>query len=62
MTGNLDLVAACLTKFEKELKALGFSKPVGLGHTLPGWIHAELKLGFEVVASSLFGGAIRRDQ
>lgn len=61
-TGDFDIVTARQEEFEQELRRLGFSKPEGLGHTPLGWVHPELKLGFEVVSSALLDGAADRDR
>jgi hypothetical protein len=34
----------------------GFARPKGAGLSLRGWVHPELKLGFEVVGSRLLDG------
>jgi hypothetical protein len=60
MTGDIDLTSPVQPELEEELIALGFTKPVGLGHTPLGWVHPELKLGFEVVASTPLDGAVDR--
>lgn len=61
-TGDFDIATASQQEFEAELLLLGFSKPGGLGHTPLGWVHEGLKLGFEVVSSSLLGGLADRDR
>lgn len=58
MTGDVDVTSPVQLELEEELVRLGFTKPDGLGHTARGWIHPELRLGFEVVASTPFDGAI----
>jgi len=55
-TGDFDVVTGRQGAFEEALRELGFSRPLGPGHTPLGWIHPELKLGFEVVSGSLFDG------
>lgn len=55
-TGDFDIVTARQEEFEGVLSALGFTKPEGKGHTPLGGVHPELRLGFEVVASSLYDG------
>jgi hypothetical protein len=62
MTGDFDIVTARQQEFEDELRTLGFSKPEGIGHTPLGWIHPELRLGFEVVSATLFDGLADRDR
>lgn len=61
-TGDFDIVTARQSEFEDELLRLGFIPPVGPGHALSGWVHPELKLGFEVVSSTLLDGAADRDR
>ena len=58
MTGDVDVTTPVQPEFEAELLRLGFTKPGGLGHTPGGWIHAELGLGFEVVASTPMDGQV----
>ena len=62
MTGDLDIVTGRQEEFEAVLAELGFEKPVGRGHTLLGWMHPDLQLGFEVVSSSLYEGMADRDR
>lgn len=61
-TGDFDIVTARQQEFEEELRRHGFTKPVGLGHTPMGWIHPELRLGFEVVGASVLDGMADRDR
>lgn len=61
-TGDFDIVTVRQEEFEEVLRGLGFDKPEGMGHTPLGWVHPELRLGFEVVASSLLGGMADRDR
>lgn len=56
-TGDFDMVTARQTEFGDELLKLGFVRPKGTGHVAAGWLHPELMLGFEVVASTLLDGA-----
>ena len=62
MTGDVDVTSPVQPELEEELKRLGFSKPEGMGHTPLGWVHPDLKLGFEVVASVPFDGAVDPDR
>jgi hypothetical protein len=55
-TGDFDVVTGRQDAFEEALAALGFSRPAGAGHTPPGWVHPDLRLGFEVVSGSLLDG------
>ena len=57
MTGDIDITSPVQPEVEEELTRLGFTKPEGLGHTPLGWVHPELGLGFEVVASTPMDGA-----
>lgn len=61
-TGDFDIVTPRQEEFERELLRLGFTKPVGLGHTPLGWIHPELRLGFEIVSATLLDGMADRDR
>lgn len=45
-------------ELEEEKQRLGFVKPAGAGMLLKGWIHPELKLGFEVVAEVPMDGNV----
>lgn len=60
-TGDFDLVTAGQPEFEATLVKHGFMKPSGPGTALRGWIHPDLKLGFEVVGSTLLDGLGSRD-
>ena len=55
-TGDFDLVTARQDIVEQALQDHGFVKPRGPGRLTRGWIHPELKLGFEVVGSMLLKG------
>lgn len=44
-TGDLDIVTPRQEEFEACLRELGFTKPVGIGHTPLGWVHPDLGLG-----------------
>lgn len=61
-TGDLDLVTPWQEEFEAVLRDFGFSKPGGTGHTQLGWVHPTLRLGFEVVSSSLYDGMADRER
>jgi hypothetical protein len=58
MTGDVDLASPVQPELEEELVRLGFTKPEGLGHTPLGWVHPDLGLGFEVVASTPMDGTV----
>ena len=59
-TGDFDIVTARQEELEEELRRNGFTKPVGIGHTPLGWVHPELRLGFEVVSATLLDGQADR--
>lgn len=56
-TGDFDLCTFRQTELEEEMVRLGFVKPRGAGQMTKGWVHPELKLGFEVVAETPMDGA-----
>jgi hypothetical protein len=60
-TGDFDLCTFRQAELEEELQRLGFVRPSSAGQMLKGWIHPELKLGFEVVADTPMDGAFDRD-
>ena len=57
MTGDIDVASPAQDAFEQELRKLGFVRPSGAGHSLRGWVHPDLGLGFEVVASIPMDGS-----
>lgn len=61
-TGDFDIATARQEAFETELVALGFTRPQGPGVATRGWIHADFKLGFEVVSATLLDGLAERDR
>ena len=58
MTGDIDVTSPVQLELEEELQRLGFVRPSGAGQSLRGWIHPDLRLGFEVVGTSPMGGGI----
>lgn len=62
MTGDFDVSIARQDIFEQVLFELGFVKPSGPGVATRGLVHPELKLGFEVVSSTLLDGLADRDR
>lgn len=58
MTGDIDLASPVQAELEEELLAHGFVRPRGPGHTPFGWIHPDLQLGVEIVASAPLGGSV----
>ena len=61
-TGDFDIVTPWQEEFEEELRRLGFVKPSGPGKSTRGWIHPDLRLGFEVVSGSLLDGMADRER
>ena len=61
-TGDFDISTPLQDVFEEELQRHGFIRPSGPGMATRGWIHPELKLGFEVVSDNLLGGMADRDR
>jgi len=60
-TGDFDLVSSQQTVLETIMVQHGFIRPKGAGLSLRGWIHPDLKLGFEVVGSRLLDGLADND-
>lgn len=60
-TGDFDLVSSQQTVLEETMAQHGFIRPKGAGLSLRGWIHPDLKLGFEVVGSRLLDGLADND-
>lgn len=58
MTGDVDITSPVQAEVEEELARFGFTKPEGLGHTPLGWVHPQLALGFEIVASTPMDGTV----
>ncbi|WOE74932.1 hypothetical protein [Alterisphingorhabdus coralli] len=59
-TGDFDIVTGAQGVFEENLRQHGFTKPSGAGTATRGWVHPELKLGFEVVSATLLDGMADR--
>jgi hypothetical protein len=57
-TGDFDLCTVRQDALEEEMERAGFERPAGAGQMLKGWIHPELKLGFEVVAEVPMDGNV----
>jgi hypothetical protein len=57
-TGDFDICTLRQPELEEELQRLGFVRPSGAGQMLKGWVHPELKLGFEVVAEVPMDGTV----
>jgi hypothetical protein len=60
-TGDFDLCTPRQDALDEEMARAGFVRPKGAGQMLKGWVHPELKLGFEVVADTPLDGAFDRD-
>lgn len=61
-TGDFDIVTARDDLLEAVLREHGFVRPSGPGLMTRGWIHPDLKLGFEVVGSLLLDGKAEHDR
>jgi hypothetical protein len=61
-TGDFDISTGAQDAFEEELQRHGFVRPSGVGMATRGWIHPELKLGFEIVSSTLLDGMAERER
>lgn len=59
-TGDFDLCTPRQEALEGEMQRVGFIKPSGIGQMTKGWIHPELRLGFEVVANIPMDGNFDR--
>lgn len=57
-TGDFDICTPSQPELEEVMRDFGFIRPSGAGKMLKGWIHPELKLGFEVVANTPMDGSI----
>ena len=56
-TGDFDLCTFRQDELEEEMRKVGFVRPAGAGQMLKGWVHPDLKLGFEVVAETPMDGS-----
>jgi hypothetical protein len=59
-TGDFDLSCGRQDLFEEQLQLEGFVRPSGPGVATRGWIHPDLKLGFECVSDTLLDGMADR--
>ena len=57
-TGDFDICTPVQPELEEEMQRFGFIRPSGPGSLTRGWIHPELKLGFEVVADAPMDGNV----
>ncbi len=60
-TGDFDLACGRQDILEAEMQREGFVRPSGPGMATRGWIHPELRLGFECVADTLLDGMADRE-
>jgi len=61
-TGDFDLVTGSQQTLEAILQEQGFVRPTGTGVATRGWIHPDLKLGFEIVSATLLDGQADRER
>lgn len=61
-TGDFDLATGRQDAFEEELQRAGFVRPSGAGVATRGWVHPDLRLGFEVVSATLLDGMAERER
>ncbi len=61
-TGDFDLSTPRQDLFEAALQAEGFIRPSGPGMATRGWIHPDVRLGFEVVSDTLLDGNADRSR
>jgi len=61
-TGDFDICTPAQSALEEELERLGFIRPIGPGHTMLGWAHPELKLGFEIVSDVPMDGNVPQER
>jgi hypothetical protein len=60
-TGDFDLSCGRQDILEAVMQEHGFVRPTGAGVATRGWIHPDLKLGFECVTDTLLDGMASRD-
>lgn len=60
-TGDFDLCSSVQPELEEEMQRHGFVKPSGPGKSTRGWIHPDLRLGFEIVGSTPLDGNVDSD-
>jgi hypothetical protein len=60
-TGDFDLSCGRQDQLEAIMQQHGFVRPSGPGMATRGWVHPDLKLGFEVVSDVLLDGLADRD-
>lgn len=59
-TGDFDLSCGRQEVLEAAMRRHGFVRPSGPGVATRGWVHPELKLGFECVSDTLLDGMADR--
>lgn len=59
-TGDFDLCSTVQPELEEEMRRHGFVRPSGPGKSTRGWVHPELRLGFEIVADVPMDGNVDR--
>jgi hypothetical protein len=62
MTGDFDLCSPVQEELEEEMRRAGFVRPRGTGKATRGWVHPDLKLGFEIVSSAPLEGQAEADR
>ncbi|WP_371136572.1 hypothetical protein [Novosphingobium sp.] len=60
-TGDFDLACGRQEVLESLMQQHGFVRPSGPGNATRGWVHPELRLGFEVVSDTLLDGMADRE-
>lgn len=60
-TGDFDLCTPAQEALQVEMSRAGFHRPRGIGQLLKGWVHPDLRLGFEVVANTPMDGNFDRE-
>ncbi len=60
-TGDFDLACGRQDVLEGLMQRHGFVRPSGPGNATRGWVHPELRLGFEVVSDTLLDGMADRE-
>ncbi|ATY33986.1 hypothetical protein [Sphingomonas psychrotolerans] len=57
-TGDFDICTSVQPELEEAMRRENFVRPSGAGQLLRGWVHPELKLGFEIVANVPMDGNV----
>ena len=61
-TGDFDIVTPREEALESALLAHGFVRPFGAEQVTRGWLHPDLRLGFEIVGRTLLDGKAERER